>query len=308
MLYILSFGAFLWVANQIRSQSWLEILTWVFIVLGSVYILGRISGLPVDNYYQNGLVAGSMFWTWLIALMFGQALLNDRLHPMVRAFLFLVVAIGLYELYFQLYDWKSGWLPSLISIAAILVLRYPRAAKIIAPLIMVPALYYLATRAISSDAYSWGTRIDIWLIVIDVAKISPIFGLGFSNYHFYVILVPIRGYYLYFNSHSQYVDLFAQVGLLGLICYLWFFGEAARLGLWLRKRAAAGFSQAYVYGVLGGIAGTLVAGILVDWTLPFAYNIGMAGFRASVIAWVFLGGLAALEQITLNRGKAQGIL
>jgi hypothetical protein len=30
--------------------------------------------------------------------------------------------------------------------------------------------------------------------------------------------------------------------------------------------------------------------------LPFVYNIGIAGFRASMLAWLFLGGLVALEQ------------
>lgn len=304
VLYLLSFGAFILVANQIRSLSWLERLTWSFIALGIVYVLGRISGLPVDNYFPNGLIAGSMFWTWLIALIFAQALLNNRLPLFFRAFLLLVVAIALYELFFQLYDWKSGWLPALITIAGIFVFRFPRLAKIAAPFVLLPALYYLATRAISSDAYSWGTRLDIWLIVIDIAKISPIFGLGFSNYHFYTILVPIRGFYLYFNSHSQYVDLFAQVGLLGLVSYLWFFWETTRLGWWLRERVPPGFAQAYVYGALGGIAGTLVAGFLVDWTLPFFYNIGMAGFRASMIAWIFLGGLVSLEQFVIGQAKA----
>ena len=58
-----------------------------------------------------------------------------------------------------------------------------------------------------------------------------------------------------------------------------------------------GFAQAYVYGALGGLAGTLAAGALGDWVLPFFYNIGMTGFRASILGWLFLGGLVALEQM-----------
>ena len=43
------------------------------------------------------------------------------------------------------------------------------------------------------------------------------------------------------------------------------------------------------------LAGTLVAMMLADWFLPFVYNVGFAGFRTSVVAWMFLGGLVALD-------------
>ena len=109
-----------------------------------------------------------------------------------------------------------------------------------------------------------------------------------------------------FNSHSQYVDLIAQVGLLGLVCFLWIFFEIGRLGWSIKDRIPDDFARSYVYGVLGGIAGTLVAAFLVDWVLPFVYNIGFEGFRASILAWIFLGGLIGVEQI-YNRA-AQGVM
>jgi hypothetical protein len=100
-----------------------------------------------------------------------------------------------------------------------------------------------------------------------------------------------------FNSHNQYVDLIAQTGLLGLVCFLWFAAAVGIVGWRLRKQVPAGFAQAYVYGALGGLVGTLAAGMLGDWVLPFFYNIGLSGFRASVLGWLFLGGLVALEQM-----------
>jgi hypothetical protein len=161
---------------------------------------------------------------------------------------------------------------------------------------LIPA-FFLANYAISTDLYSWGTRIDAWFIVLEIAKISPILGLGFANYYWYTPLFPIRGWYVNFNSHSQYVDLIAQTGLLGLACFFWFFWEVGRLGWQLRERVPEGFARAYVFGAMGGVAGTLVAAALVDWVLPFVYNLGMRGFRASVLGWIFLGGLVSLEQI-----------
>jgi hypothetical protein len=34
--------------------------------------------------------------------------------------------------------------------------------------------------------------------------------------------------------------------------------------------------------------------------LPFVYNIGLPGFRASILPWIFMGGVIALEQIMLQ--------
>jgi hypothetical protein len=87
------------------------------------------------------------------------------------------------------------------------------------------------------------------------------------------------------------------MGLIGLICFLWIFWEAGRLGWRLRERVPDGFAKAYVYGALGGLVGTLVACTLVDWVLPFVYNIGYNGFRASVLVWLFMGGLVSLDQM-----------
>ena len=142
-----------------------------------------------------------------------------------------------------------------------------------------------------------------WIIVLAISRANPLFGLGFSNYYWYTPLFPIRGFRVSFNSHSQYVDLIAQVGFLGLICFVWLFFEVGRLGWSLKDRVPDGFPRAYAYGVLGGVVGTLVAAFLVDWVLPFVYNIGLNGFRASILPWIFFGGLIGVEQIYFGKLK-----
>jgi O-antigen ligase len=221
-----------------------------------------------------------------------------------RLVLALVAAATLYVAFFMARDWKSGYLPSMAVVAVIVGLRSWRAALVMALLAPIAALQ-LGADAIATDEYSYSTRLDAWLIVLEMVKVSPILGLGPANYYWYTPLFPIRGWAVRFNSHSQIVDLIAQVGLLGLACFLWFFAEMGWLGWQLRNRAPAGFAQAYVYGVLGGLAGTLVAATLADWILPFAYNIGLYGFRGSILAWLFMGGLVSIEQIVRRQSKAQ---
>jgi O-antigen ligase len=315
-IFIFSAFAFIIVAHQVHDLSGLEIITWGFIVFGTIYILGRSIGWGgIDRLYQNGFSAGSMFWTWMAAMTFSQAAFNIKLKLSWRLVLVGVLIMTLYVAIFQQYDWKSGWLPALAAIATILVLRYRKVGLAAIPFGMIAAVY-MVTRAIATEQWSWSTRLEAWRIVLEISKASPIFGLGFGNYHFYVKLIPLMGWYSTFNSHNQYVDLIAQTGVLGLGCFLWLIGETGALGWRLRRQVPDGFATAYVYGALGGLVGVLVSAGLVDWVLPFVYNIGLTGFRASVLAWVFLGGLVSLEQIygqdktmtriDINAGRSRG--
>jgi O-antigen ligase len=150
---------------------------------------------------------------------------------------------------------------------------------------------------VSTDEYSISTRFDAWSILAQIIKINPVLGLGFANYYWYTPLFRIRGYAVSFNSHNNYVDIVAQTGFVGLICFLLFIWQVGWLGWRLREQAPAGFAQAYVYGALGGLAGMVVVGMMGDWILPFFYNIGLSGFRSSMLGWLFLGGLVSLEQM-----------
>jgi O-antigen ligase len=182
----------------------------------------------------------------------------------------------------------------------IIWIRFPR-LRIILALGGVYAIYSMSGELIQSDQYSYITRVEAWKIMLnEIVRVNPLLGFGPANYRFYTPLFPIMGYYVEFNSHNNYIDLLAQVGILGLLSYLWFALEIFRAGWGLLKKKLDYFSQAYVTGALGGLVGMLIAGMLGDWVLPFVYNVGMQGFRTSVLGWIFLGGVVVIEQLVAN--------
>jgi O-antigen ligase len=233
-----------------------------------------------------------------MSLSFSQLAFNKRLRPPARLALAALIIGALLVSLVKDGKWTSGWLPPLAAVAVILWVSRSRLAwiSILIGILMVFMKADSFQRLLfSGNTYSIFTRLEAWRIIAEIVKVSPWLGLGPSNYYWYTPLYSILGYTVEFNSHNNYVDLVAQVGVLGLLAFLWFAWELWRVGLRLRDQVPAGFQRAFVYGALGGLVGMLVSGMLGDWILPFIYNIGFRGFRGSMVGWIFLGGLLALE-------------
>jgi hypothetical protein len=290
--------------NLIKDMYWIKFVFWAFIGLSMIYVTARVLEFPIaDRLFQEGYTGNSMLWTWLIALLVGQIMYNHELGWRMRGLMTVLLMLAVYVALVQQNDWKSGWVPAAVSVAALVGLRFKKLTIVAMPFAFALGIY-LAQDLIATDLYSWGTRVDAWLVVLDIARVSPLIGLGFANYYWYAPLFAIRGYHIKFNSHSQFVDLVAQTGVLGLFCFLWILFEVGRLAWDLSARLKDGFARGYAYGVLGGVLGSLMASFLVDWVLPFAYNIGLDGVRASILPWIFFGCLISVERIFAEEPKA----
>lgn len=306
-IYVLSAGAFLLTAHQFEDMRGLARMVWVFLALGALFIVGWL--VPGANrltgpLFQNSAVSNSIFWLWIVTLALSQALFNEQLDRLARVLLYILAAATLFVAFVINGDWKSGYLPAFVAVAVLIALRSWKAALLMALIGPVLAIY-VSSQAIASDEYSYSTRLDAWIIVLNMVRQSPIFGFGPANYYWYTPLFPIRGYAVQFNSHNQYIDIVAQTGLVGLGSFLWFMGTVAAAAWRLRTRAPVGFGRAYINGALAGVAGTLAAGVLVDWILPFVYNIGLSGYRGSMLGWLFLGGAMSIERIVQRQTETE---
>jgi O-Antigen ligase len=302
-IIVLSAGTFLLAAYQVHDLRWLSMITWAFLATGAFSVLLRSVlpefGLPTRHFLPQ---VGTVFYIWLIAMAFSQAWLNENLHRGWRLALGALVLVTVYVLFVLKFADKSGWVSVFACIAVIIVARSWRAGLALVPIAGLSALF-MWSRLVSSDDYSISTRFDAWVIMARIIRINPLWGLGFANYYWYTPLFPIRGYAVSFNSHNNYVDIVAQMGLVGLVCFFWLLWEVGWLAWGLRKEAATGFARAYTYAVLGGLAGMVVAGMLGDWVLPFFYNLGLNGFRSSMLGFLFFGGLVTIQQLELARRK-----
>jgi hypothetical protein len=302
-LFVVSGGVLLVAGHELTSSRQLERLTWLFVALGAAFVLTQVIPLgelgPIVSGVTRDQKVGSMFWVWLVAISLGQALFNTALRRSTRVVLVLVVGLAIGRGVGLAIDWASGWLPPLIGACLILLVRFPRTTTGAGLLLLAPAILAAGPAIgllMGGEWYSWMTRLEALQVMGQIIQRNPWLGFGPANYYHYTILYPILGWWVRFNSHNQYVDLVAQTGLIGLVAFAWIVFEAARVALVLAGRRDRPFTRAYGIGVLGGLAASVAAAALGDWVVPFAYNVGMEGFRSSLLFWFFLGGLLVLRR------------
>jgi hypothetical protein len=297
-IIVVSVTLFLVTGGVIQSLKNLKSLTWLF--LGCAAVVCLTTMISTDSVVGRALVGvthgesiGSVYWSWLAAISISQALFNRELPPWLRLACAGVTVMALFRGLVLAQSWTSGWLPPLIAVFVVFLIRLPRLTILASLLVVVAILYRKPTTDTftpEDEQYSAMTRLAAAQTLWPVIKSHPLVGLGPANYYYYVMATPILGWYVRFNSHNQYLDLAAQLGAVGVTAFLWLMFEMA-LALWrLRSRFHRDFCEAYVIGALAGLGATVVSGALADWILPFYYNIGLVGMRSSLLFWIFVGG------------------
>jgi hypothetical protein len=314
-IFALSAGAFWLGANQLPDEGWLRRLVWTFLIVGGGGAIVRVLpgvGRLIDSY---GTLAfdRSPLWALLAALAGGQLFFNHELSLGRRLYLLLVVAATLYYALVMRRETVSNMVGVGAALATLLWLRFPRLrivsilVAVVVSIVLFSVLYDFAGGDDMWDE-SGGSRLVLIERVVEVTMRNPLTGLGPASYRPYAGSKPLMYFRAFWvnpqiSSHNNYVDLFAHGGLLGLGLFAWFIWALGRLGWRLGERLRQGFIAGYVQGMLALLVASLALMLFADWILPFVYNIGFPGFQASVLVWLFLGGLVTVEQWTQDEAQ-----
>lgn len=294
-------GAFLFTVNSISEARWLKLLCWLMVVIGILALAAHYLGVDANFLNTEGL-----FSLCFVSLSYAQALFNKDLPLWLRVSLLGLVGAWVYIYFVRQVTWLSGWLPALVAIAMISFLKSKRLflalVLLMATYVGLNQDYYTGTVLADESEESGHTRLAAWEHNWRVTSKHLLFGTGPVGYAAY--------YMSYFPSeamatHSNYIDILSQTGVVGLFFCLWFFGALGWTGyrLHLRLRGQADFSEGLAIGMLAGWLGSMVAMGLGDWLFPFVYTQTIEGFDYAVYTWVLLGGMVALSNI-YAAGKA----
>jgi hypothetical protein len=317
-IFAFSAGAYWLMGNLVRDVAWLRRLTFLFLALAGGLAIAVV--LPKVNVLANSIATFAVyrtpFWFLLASMAAGQLAFNRKLSKKWRWFLALIILAVLFYAFYLERATASNWIAVVAVLAVLAWLRFPRLRWPVIVLLVILVISGALTSAVydfaggdSEWTESGGSRLTLISRVIQVTMRNPITGLGPAAYRPYAGTEPLPyGGALWLkpqiNSHNNYVDIFAHTGLLGLGLLGWFLAEAAVLGIRLRGRFSEGFEVGFINAMLAAGTGALVSMLFADWILPFVYNIGFPGFQASVLVWLFAGGLVALEQIAKREAGA----
>jgi len=195
-------------------------------------------GNLIIRIFPEGAVSTSLFWTWLAAIGFSQAVFNRRLRPFWRFVLGVLVLAIIFISLFQKRDWTSGWAPVLAAIVIILWVGMPRWGLVVtlvgAALAMTKLQSITGFVAVGDTDYSIMTRVEAWRLLFQIIKVSPI--LGWAG-QLLLVYAPFSNFGVcsQVQLSQQLCGPFSSDRATGPDLLLWFAWEVGWLAWRLRK-------------------------------------------------------------------------
>lgn len=305
-LMVLLPAVMLLTANVLKSERWFKALFWIVVIVAVPELLMR---LEVFNASIAGisLRTGASYALWVVALAAGQGLFNTEMPRWLRAALLGIAGIWLYFGAEVGATWFSGWMPAAL---ALMFLAFMRSRPLFFMLLVLVAIMF-SVRADHYIGFIWNdavnmdsNRFEIWQVIIldlTLTKTNFLFGAGPAGYlPFYERYYPGHAWV----SHNNYVDIFAEVGLVGFTVFMWMLVSIFLTGWRQRNAMPTPFLKAFNLSVLGGFLGTCFGMGLGDWHIPFVYNIGIPGFDFAVYGWLLIGAMLALSNFKVPSQRA----
>ncbi len=218
---------------------------------------------------------------------------------------------------------RSAWVGFAVSLALFVLLarrtspsplRLRTRSPLLIILLVVLALVVLNQEAIVNRISELGDpqgsasfRVRIWEATLEMIEASPVLGSGLGTFQIvfprfrypgFAAEVPIGNL---LHAHNEYLEIWAETGLLGLGTFLWlmvsFFGHVLKR---LKTRKESGLVAA---GLLCGVAGVLADSLFsasLRWTGPaFAFWLVVS----LTVAAVRTGDTSPKEEHRKSRGK-----
>jgi hypothetical protein len=294
MVMILLPLALLMVGNFVESTQPLLIMTVIMLIAGMLGLAKYLVGipLPVDT---RGL-----FSLWVTSLSFGLALFVKKIHWSVRAMLLLLAAGWIYWDFIRNISWLAGWLPAMVAIGILMWMRSKKLTILflvfMLAIIMINKDYYLGKVFQNETQESGYTRLAAWQANWGITREHFIFGTGPAGYAvYYMTYFPTNA----MATHSNYLDMLAQTGVVGTIFLIWLFGTLVWMGfrLCLRLKGRGDFIEALANVSFAGTCACIIIMAFGDWLFPFAYTQTIEGFNYAVYNWLFMGVILVLDRL-----------
>ena len=298
---VLSPVATLLIANFVGTTARLRLIGLSFVAVGTLSTVAYVVGLKLPE-----LNTGGLFALWFVAVGAAIVLYQPGVPLVMRLGLSLVLMLQIYDRAIVGIAWLSGWVPALVALALIVWLRSRLAAVALLLLLLLISVWQrpFIQKNIFDEAEHDGSyeRLTLWQLSWELVGEHPLVGTGPAGYAlYYMTYHPEEAR----STHNNYIDIVAQTGILGGLCWLWLVLATMREARAVLRHAPPGWLRTLGIAAISGLCGALVAMALGDWVLPFAYNQGIEGYRYTVFSWMFLGMLISIRHLVAPQPAAR---
>ena len=144
--------------------------------------------------------------------------------------------------------------------------------------------------------FTSGRRVAIWKFTAMMIKDHPILGSGVGTFKYNTLDYQaeffsqgnnrsLYSYGLAFNAHNEYLEVWAELGIIGLGIFFWMLIVYFYCGLKFLKKTKDNYKEGAVIGLMGAVAAILVDGI-------FGFPLHLPA--TIILFWLFLGLTVAI--------------
>ena len=295
-LLCLSICAYFFTANALKDGKWIGRI-FAPVILLAVYFSGhRIIGydLPIP------MIWGSLILAMGIAFIYSRLLFGKLSRPQKIWFGFLLPILA-YAAYSDA-AWISGWVAVTGVILIVTWFRSKGLAVLLLALMLFALFVYPGVYHSIHEESELGGDFDRFVIWVDASRmfmnVNPILGVGPGNYQPYVLLHNTIwfGSQTYTTAHSNYVQMAAELGLMGLAVFFWVIVGGIMTGLTAVRRAPPELRWLAI-AATAIFASMAVTSMFGDYMFPSRGNNGLVNFGTTVYLWLIMGAAAAAANL-----------
>lgn len=204
-----------------------------------------------------------------------------------RAFIILVLVLGLYCL-LRTYS-RGGWFGFFVGLSVFLFF-YKRRLCLLAPVfalvfvLIMPQGYSRVKNIFAVEKNTIWERSQLWKGTIAMIKDHPIAGLGINTYSNYFPKYKPKEYKDLRYAHNSYLQMWSEIGIIGLACYLGLIFTVIFISLRrIKEKLKKGFPGICLLGAVSGYIAFLVQAGL-DTNL---YSLVLVSYFWAMNAYIF---------------------
>jgi len=203
--------------------------------------------------------------------------------------------VGLISLVSLVFCWvlqgsRDAWAAVLFSVIAVLLFHKKRITLILLLSMFVIFSFFLLPKQMQKRAETivqpakWGGRIELWKTAGRIFEDFSVFGAGIGMYDKLVYKYSFPNScierYHFLHAHNTYLEIASEMGLTGLLSFLWIFAVFFR-NAFRAIRNITGRQKAVLLGLTGSIFAVLIYGL--------ASSIITVGTQSAPLFWSLLG-------------------